>query len=305
MLQKLKRFTSIFLIMTQLFNITSIYANEVIKNKAGVILINDYNIYEKTIYYKDNLLGIAGGFNLVGLNSVKNSPNVKGNVLTNTLTYGGNFGTTGVKEVSYFKHLRASGQIQTAGHEDSILVVGSSLNIGTADNGNSWAINGIKVDSPRKANKPDSLWQDDKREFIDLDKVKQEVTSLANQLSELDNKGTTIYNTDQNNQRIEVSGTELFAVYNMKANDLRFDRPINIKGFNKEQVATLIINVDMNKMNNKNKLQIPKSIAHYTDGTTVKTGAVTSWSNANVIWNIYDSSNQNKQYIGAIEIQML
>lgn len=57
----------------------------------------------------------------------------------------------------------------------------------------------------------------------------------------------------------------------------------------------------MSQMDNKNEFIIPNSVAHYTDGSSVSIGHVTKWSNANVVWNIYDSSNASKLYTGTIK----
>src|SRR5699024_7693084 len=67
------------------------------------------------------------------------------------------------------------------------------------------------------------------------------------------------------------------------------------------KASTLIMNVDMNQMDNKDSFIIPNSVAHYTDGSSVSIGHVTEWSNANVVWNIYDSSNEYNLYTGTIK----
>ena len=304
-MKNLKKCISIFLIMAQLLSMTILFASENTRTKDNIILINTDNIYEKTAYYKNNVLGPAGSFNLVGFNSIEGTTNVGGNILTNTLKYNADFGTKGVEEVSYFRNLNANNSITTAGHENSILVVGKNVAIGTVDNDASWAINGKKLNKPEKSN---SLWQDGQQAFIDLDKLKKETIELASNLSKLDNRGITLdsqthsppgHKTDPNNQKMKVSEAEQFAVYNMKAEDFKINLPIPIEGFHKTQISTLIINVDMN--NRGNSFFIPKSVASYKDGTQVLYEPTKNWSNVNVIWNIFDSSRPDNIYSGRIE----
>ena len=66
----------VFSLFIQLFvPFFSIAASTVDRDKQnGVILVNKNNTYEKTEFYKDSLFGIAGGFHLVGLDTVKNRP---------------------------------------------------------------------------------------------------------------------------------------------------------------------------------------------------------------------------------------
>src|SRR5699024_6240215 len=136
------------------------------------------------------------------------------------------------------------------------------------------------------------LWQDDGAKFIDFNKVEQQSDSLVNYLSSLENNATDIENSDQNKQEIIVSKDNEYNVYNIENGDFNFTNPIHIKGFDKEIPSTLIINVDMSKMDNQNEFSIPESVAHYTNGDKVSTGEVNEWSNANVVWNIYDSSKE-------------
>jgi len=305
MFKKTKRLISMFLMVIQLVSVTSIDANEPKKTKEDIVLVNADNIYENTGYYKNSVLGAAGGFNLVGFNSVEGTTNINGNILTNTLKYNADFGTKGVNEVTYFRNVVTNQSITTAAHENSILVVGKNTIIETGDNDTSWALNGQKLNKPQKLN---SLWQDGEQEFIDLDKVEKETIDLAIRLSKLDNMGITLDSqthspnnkkTDPNNQNIKLSEAEQFMVYNMRPEDFSLNHPIPIQGFNKAKISTLIINVDMNSRGNS--FLIPKSVGNYTDGTSISAGATKNWSNANIIWNIYDSSKANNIYTGEIE----
>ncbi|WP_146913829.1 collagen-binding domain-containing protein, partial [Halolactibacillus halophilus] len=272
--------------------------NDQEKDENGVILVDETNTYKNTEFYKEHLFGIAGGFHLVGLDTVEKKAHIHGNILANYFNNGGNFGTEELTEVSYLKYIKGGGTLNNTTAHDSVLVVGKDTEIGSVDNGNYWSVNENKVDNPSKTNSPNSLWQDTEIEFIDFDEVKQEVKTLSEKLSKLENNATDVSNEDQNNQAIIVEKSDEFSVYNVKKDDFNFTRSIHIKGFDKENPSTLIINVDMK---DKNELSIPNSVASYTDGTKVSTGEVTVWSNANVVWNIYDSSENDNVYRGTIK----
>src|SRR5690625_1948452 len=287
------------LVVSQLLNVASVNAAQ--NGETGVIKVDSSNVYEKTDFYKESLFGIAGGFHLVGLDTVDKKAHIHGNILANNFINGGDFGTNNLKEVSYLKNIEGGGTISATADPKSVLVVGTSTVIGLEDNGNAWSINGNKVDKPSKQNSPNSLWQDDEEEFIDFNKVKKQTKELVSELSSLENNAIEIENQDQNNQEIIVSQDNNFNVYNIENGDFNFTNPIHIKGFNKDVPSTLIINVDMSKMDNKNELSIPESIAHYTNGDKVSTGEVNVWSNANVVWNVYDSDKEDNIFTGNIK----
>ncbi|HHU19253.1 MAG TPA: Cna B-type domain-containing protein [Bacilli bacterium] len=298
MTRKISIFLAILLLMSQLLS-TPVNVNATESN--GVTLVDESNVYQQTKFYQDSLFGVAGGFHLVGLNSVKNNVHINGNILTDKLIYGSDFGTSGVAEATYIRKIESGSAITVGGHEESILVLGEEVEVSTVDNGNAWSVNGNKVNRPNKNNQPNQLWQDGKREFIDLNQVEQHVVQLVSKLAKLENSSIEINNRDHNKQEIIISNDNNFNVYNLKKDDFSFSTPIHIKGFEKNKASTLIINVDMSQMDNKNEFIIPNSVAHYTDGSSVSIGHVTKWSNANVVWNIYDSSNASKLYTGTIK----
>lgn len=60
---------------------------------GGVIPVVPDTVFEKTDYYSNNTLGIAGNFHLVGFSSVETQTHTNGNILTRLLKYRSNFGT--------------------------------------------------------------------------------------------------------------------------------------------------------------------------------------------------------------------
>ena len=273
--------------------------------------VDSSNTYLKSKFYKESPFGIAGNFHLVAFTEINNPAHTNGNILTPKLIYGSNFGTNYVKpggagfttEVSYVREIVPQGGMKAGAQDnpDSYFVVGKSTNIGTAENGNAWTINGQKMDYPRKNSMPGHLWQDDTANFIDFDVVRSQVLALnAGLVNVKTNSGVTINGKDQNNQSIHINDLSKDCyVYNFKDSDFQNPtNPIKITGFNPSKPTTLTINVDMA---GKNHFMIPASVAYYTDDTSVPTYEVARWSNANVIWNFYDSSKSDNIYRGSVD----
>ncbi|MEG0250897.1 MAG: Cna B-type domain-containing protein [Peptostreptococcus sp.] len=302
MLKKNKKLISLLLIMFQLMNIVSFHSFASEKDSDGVTLVTKENTYEKTGFFKPSMFGIAGGFHLVGFNSVSTGSHVNGNILTKNLNYQSNFGTKGVEEVSYIQEKIDNTQgFQGTSHQRSVIVVGENIKTGTADNGSAWSLNGNKVDKPEKRTNEDSLWKDKTEKFIDIDLLENEMIDLSKTLSKHENNSTYIENNDKNKQSINIKNSEVFNIYNLKKGDFDLSNDINIYGFDKSKPTTLIINVDMKDFGNSFSLK--KSVIHYTDGSTAPTGEVSTWQNANVIWNIFDSSKDDYMFKGNITNQ--
>ena len=182
----------VFSLFIQLFvpfvsiDANAVVSDEQIRNENGVILVHTNNTYVETEFYKDSLLGIAGGFHLVGLDTVEKNAHIHGNILTNKFIGEGDFGTRDLKEVSYIRNISDGSRANAGANKDSILVVGKNTTIGLEDNGNAWSINGKKVDQPNKQNSPDSLWQDSSAVFIDFEIVKQQAKKATDDLAKLE-----------------------------------------------------------------------------------------------------------------------
>ena len=129
--------------------------------------------FKSSGFYVPNPLGIAGNFHLVGFSSVTTSVHTNGNILTDTLHYQSNFGTNGVKEVSYIRNISfvndGSGFSSMDSSKDSLLVVGTGVQVGTEDHGTAWTLDGHKVDAPMRSGNSASLMQDSATlKYIDL-----------------------------------------------------------------------------------------------------------------------------------------
>lgn len=139
--------------------------------------------FRSSPFHTTNPLGIAGNFHLVGFSSVTTTAHTNGNILTDTLCYQNNFGTNGVAEVSYIRKIKflsgGDGFSSMDSSKDSLLVVGTGVQVGTEDHGNAWTLDGRKVDAPMRRGHSDSLMQDsDTLKYIDLQAVHDQTVRI-------------------------------------------------------------------------------------------------------------------------------
>ncbi|WP_314795310.1 Cna B-type domain-containing protein, partial [Eggerthia catenaformis] len=261
--------------------------------------ITENNTYEKTKYYKKNPLGIIGGFHLVGFNSVETKVHTNGNILTDTLKYRSNFGTNGLDEVSYIRKLdNSSDGFKSTSKNESTLVVGTEINVGTTDHGNAWTLNGRKVDFPNRANNPKGILQDGTKKFIDIEKERQKAISINKKLSKYENMNTTGHFNDINQQHISILEPDGINVYHLDPNKNYDGYDVDATNFVKGKNGSLIINVDLK---GKSSFTMPGSRIKYTNGDVAPIAEVTEWQDGNVIWNFYDSSKSDGLYTGEIK----
>lgn len=262
-------------------------------------------IFKVSDLYKPNPLGIAGNFHLVGFSSVTTTAHTNGNILTDTLRYQNNFGTNDVKEVSYIKKIEflSGGDGFSSTNTDSLLVVGTGVQVGTEDNGNAWSLNGHKVDHPSLHNYPNNLMQDsDTLEYIDLQavydqtvRINQTLRTYANDLDKV------IETTDGNRTFIEkviLSDPAGVNVCNIKgAHAFKEGTSIICKDFDPEKPGLLILNVDLAGVE---EFLLPGTEILYSNGTIAPHNEVTEWQPGNVLWNLYDSSAKDGLYRGKV-----
>lgn len=231
--------------------------------------------FKSSGFYVPNPLGTAGNFHLVGFFSVTTGTHTNGNILTDTLRYQSNFGTNGVKEVSYIRKiefLSGGGFSSTYSSTDSLLVVGTGVQVGTADNGNAWTLNGHKVDAPMRSGHPASLMQDsDTLEYIDLQAVHDQTVRINQTLRTYENRlNKVIELTDGNRtfiQEVILSDPWGVNVCNITGvHAFKEDTSIKCKGFDKQTPGLLILNVDLAGVE---EFLLPGTDLFYADGTIV------------------------------------
>lgn len=256
-------------------------------------------IFKVSDLYKPNPLGIAGNFHLVGFSSVTTTAHTNGNILTNTLRYRNNFGTNGVKEVSYIRNIEflSDGGFSST-NTDSLLVVGTGVQVGTEDNENAWSLNGHKVDHPYRRDYPNNLMQDSATlKYIDLGAVHAQTVLINQTLRRYENRlGEVIQQQNGSEYFIEkviLSDPAGVNVYNADADDFNKDTSIECKGFDTEKPGLLILNVDLKGVD---EFLLPGTKIVYSDGDSAPTGEVQKWQPGNVLWNLYDSSDPEGLY---------
>ena len=264
-------------------------------------------IFKVSDLYKPNPLGIAGNFHLVGFSSVTTTAHTNGNILTDTLHYKANFGTKGLDgEVSYIRNISfvngGSGFSSTYEGRNSILVVGTEVQVATEDHGNAWSLNGHKVDHPSQRNYPNNLMQDsDTLEYIDLQAVHDQTVLINQTLSTYENRlDNVIRKTDGQRTFIEkviLSDSADVNVYNADADAFKGDTSIICKDFDPEKPRLLILNVDLKGVE---EFLLPGTVIRYSNGKSAPIDEVTEWQPGNVLWNLYDSSKADGLYRGTV-----
>lgn len=263
--------------------------------------------FKSSPFYVTNPLGIAGNFHLVGFSSVTTTAHTNGNILTDTLRYQSNFGTNGVAEVSYIRNISfvndGSGFSSTYSSTDSLLVVGTGVQVGTEDYGNAWSLNGHKVDAPMRIGNPDSLMQDsDALEYIDLGAVYDQTVRINQTLSRYENKNTNVIQQQNGSEyfieKVILSDPAGVNVYNADAYDFN-EKIIRIdcKGFDTEKPGLLILNVDLKGVK---EFLLPGTEIVYLDENRAPHSEVKKWQPGNVLWNLYDSSDPERLYRGEV-----
>ncbi|SFE55681.1 SpaA isopeptide-forming pilin-related protein [Peptostreptococcus sp. D1] len=274
-------------------------------NLSKLKYVTPDTVYEKTHYYTQNPLGIIGGFHLVGFNSVETKAHTNGNILTDTLKYISNFGTSNLPEVSYFRHLNinSDGFKSTSVPHGSRLVVGDGVNVGVKTNPNNpsvieaWTFENKNVDSPGYYS-GNELWKDSNTKFIDLLKVKSDSENINRQLSGYKDIYSVPDYHDWNQQKITIQNPDDVSVYNWKHGEFKTDGyNVNIHGFERGKNGSLIINVDMKGLQS---FVMPGSTYYYSDGSQANIAEVTEWEDGNTIWNFYDSSKPDRIFRGKI-----
>ena len=263
-------------------------------------------IFKVSDLYKPNPLGIAGNFHLVGFSSVTTTAHTNGNILTDTLHYQNNFGTKGVKEVSYIQKIEflsgGDGFSSTNSSPDSILVVGTEVTVDTTDHGNAWTLDGRKVDAPMRSAHRDRLMQDsDTLKYIDLQAVHDQTVRINQTLRTYANDLDKVIETTDGNrtfiQKVILSDPAVVNVYNADADAFKGDTSIECKDFDPEKPGLLILNVDLKGVD---EFLLPGTEILYSDRTSAPHEEVTEWQPGNVLWNLYDSSKADGLYRGTV-----
>lgn len=245
--------------------------------------------FTHTSYYNSGRpLGIAGNFHIVAFNNATLGAHTNGNVLAKNLSASSNFGTRNLAdELSYIQNytLVNGGSASSTAH---VLAIGSSNTVTLTDGGNSFVINGTKLDSPW------NLWKDASTTtlpFIDLTAVHTSTKSIASSLA-----GKSTVNVTSHLSTSAGSCTESYltltdpdkvGIYNITASALSGYSYFGVQGFQSGHNGTVIINVNCAGVSSN--ITLPECRMYYGSGgtaTAVNFLEVTDFVNGRILWNL-------------------
>ena len=230
-------------------------------------------------YNTSGPLGLASNFHIVGFSSVNNTAHTNGNIVTNSLSYGNNFGTSKISgEISYIKSFASGNNLQCGDGEDDILVIGKDMKVTVRSD--RFVLIGSQGEQ-REVIKPRIIYQDTAAySFLSLDTMKTQLESYNEDFAEKTDSGVEGLGGVEHNE-LTVDGTTGEAVWNVNASTLKNlkDNKLIIKGLSNNTGTSLIINVTPDT-----EVAIPE--IDYSNNMSASGGEVTTFSAGKVIWNI-------------------
>ena len=187
-------------------------------------------------------LGEAANFGLVGFDSIRLNAHTNGNIATAHAYVGAAFGNhaAGVDEpeVSYLG--KVDGSINVSLPADSRIVFGASTDIGQTDNGNSWTVNGNKLEMQTGGSLPKSerVLRDSKVKYLDLKAMEKNMTALSAKWAKTAPANASHDFSDMNRRHITADGDE--AHLDIDAAELQGNRVTATLG----ERTRLVVNVD-------------------------------------------------------------
>lgn len=209
------------------------------------------------------------------------------NLLGGDLGEAANFGLVGFDSIHLNAH--TNGNINVSLPADSKIVFGQSNTIGQTDNGNSWTVNGNKLEMQTGGSLPKSerVLKDSKTvKYLDLKAMEKSMTSLSAKWSKTPEANATHDFSDMNKRHIDANGD--VAHLNLDATELQGNRVTATLGEN----TRLVVNVDAKGLDSITLPQLDVdgiSHAEYAD-----------WTNKCVIYNLTDSKAKDGQYHGNV-----
>lgn len=230
-------------------------------------------------YNTSGPLGLASNFHIVGFSSVNNTAHTNGNIVTNSLSYGNNFGTSKISgEISYIKSFASGNNLQCGDGEDDILVIGKDMKVTVRSD--RFVLIGSQGEQ-REVIKPRIIYQDTAAySFLSLDTMKTQLESYNTEFAKKADSGVEGLGGVEHNE-LTVGGTTGEAVWNVNASTLKNlkDNKLIIKGLSNNTGTSLIINVTPDI-----EVAIPE--IDYSNNMSASGGEVTTFSAGKVIWNI-------------------
>lgn len=257
------------------------------------IIVDKTNMFtaDETVNLLGGDLGEAANFGLVGFDSIHLNAHTNSNIATEHAYIGAAFGNhaNGVDEpeVSYMD--KVDGNINVSLPADSKIVFGQSNTIGQTDNGNSWTVNGNKLEMQTGGSLPKSerVLKDSKTvKYLDLKAMEKSMTSLSAKWSKTPEANATHDFSDMNKRHIDANGD--VAHINIDAKELQGNRVTAILG----EKTRLIVNVDAEGADN---ITLPQ-----LDVDGISHAEYAKWTDKGVIYNLTDSKAKDGQYHGNV-----
>lgn len=248
-------------------------------------------VNDETVNLLGGDLGEAANFGLVGFDSIHLNAHTNSNIATEHVYIGAAFGNhaNGVDEpeVSYMD--KVDGNINVSLPADSKIVFGQSNTIGQTDNGNSWTVNGNKLEMQTGGSLPKSerVLKDSKTvKYLDLEAMEKSMTSLSAKWSKTPEANATHDFSDMNKRHIDANGD--VAHINIDAKELQGNRVTATLG----EKTRLVVNVDAEGADN---ITLPQ-----LDVDGINHAEYAHWTDKGVIYNLTDSKSEDGQYHGRV-----
>ena len=235
-------------------------------------------------------LGEAANFGLVGFDSIRLNAHTNSNIATAHAYVGAAFGNhaAGVDEpeVSYLG--KVDGSINVSLPADSRIVFGASTDIGQTDNGDSWTVNGNKLEMQTGGSLPKSerVLKDSKVKYLDLKAMERSMTALSAKWAKTAPANASHDFSDMNRRHITADGDE--AHLDIDAAELQGNRVTAALG----ERTRLVVNVDAK---GADAVTLPQ-----LDVDGINHAEYAHWTDKGVIYNLTDSKSEDGQYHGRV-----
>ena len=235
-------------------------------------------------------LGEAANFGLVGFDSIRLNAHTNSNIATAHAYVGAAFGNhaAGVDEpeVSYLG--KVDGSINVSLPADSRIVFGASTDIGQTDNGNSWTVDGNKLEMQTGGSLPKSerVLRDSKVKYLDLKAMEKNMTALSAKWAKTASANALYDFSDMNRRHITADGDE--AHLDIDAAELQGNRVTATLG----EKTRLVVNVDAEGADD---ITLPQ-----LDVDGINHAEYAHWTDKGVIYNLTDSKSEDGQYHGRV-----
>lgn len=236
-------------------------------------------------------LGEAANFGLIGFNSIRLNAHTNSNIATAHAHVGAAFGNhaAGVDEpeVSYLG--KVDGNINVSLPADSRIVFGASTDIGQTDNGNSWTVNGGKLEMQTGGSLPKServLKDSGTVKYLDLKAMEKSITALSAKWAKAAPANASYDFSDMNRRHIDATGDE--AHLDIDAAELQGNRVTATLGND----TRLIVDVDAK---GSDAVTLPQ-----LDVDGINHAEYAHWTDKCVIYNLTDSQSKDGQYHGRV-----